>query len=239
MEEKLEGARFVGARKLANGGVVFDCVDDKTAVWVKTEARMAQFVAALGGSCVYRPRRLEMVAEMVPVGTRVEDVGTWRVVEQDSGLKSGDIVGARWIKAPHRRAAGQKVAHLKIEFATADAANHVIDNDVFIQGLRVRVRKSDEEARRCAKCQKYDGHLAHACKSDGDVCGRCAESHRTSDCTVADSDTDALKCANCQVSGHGAVDRQCPAFQKEQQRRRAKDPTTGYRYFPTADPRTW
>ncbi|KAJ7029320.1 hypothetical protein C8F04DRAFT_1187736 [Mycena alexandri] len=33
MTEKLEGAAFVGARKLDNGGVVFDCLNEKTATW--------------------------------------------------------------------------------------------------------------------------------------------------------------------------------------------------------------
>ncbi|KAJ7506322.1 hypothetical protein B0H11DRAFT_2219650 [Mycena galericulata] len=237
MTEKMEGALFVAARRLQNGVVVFDCLDEKTASWVKSPSVMEKFVAALGGSCVYRPRRLEMVAEMVPIETRIEDGGTWRLVEKESGLKEGDIVGARWIKALHHRAFGQKVAHLKIEFASADAANHAIDGDIFIQGVRVRVRKLEEEARRCAKWQKYDGHLANACKSDVDVCGRCAKAHRTTDCPV--TDTGVFGCSNCGVDGHGAVDRQCPVFQREQQRRKAKDPTAGYRYFPTEDPRTW
>jgi hypothetical protein len=69
------------------------------------------------------------------------------------------------------------------------------------------------------------------------VCGRCAANHRTGDCPVTDSGTFA--CSNCKVSGHGAVDRACPVFQREQERRRARDPTAGYRYIPTNDPRTW
>ncbi|KAJ7146969.1 hypothetical protein C8R44DRAFT_593486, partial [Mycena epipterygia] len=184
-----------------------------------------------------RPRRLELIAEMVSVEVRLEDAGTWRLVEMDSGLADGAITGARWVKAPHRRQPNQRVAHAKVEFMSAEAANHAIDNGIYVQGTRLRVRKSEEEARRCAKCQKYDGHLAHACKSEVDVCGRCAAAHRTGDCTVTDSGP--FRCSNCKVEGHGAVDRQCPVFQREQQRRKARDPTAGYRYFPTADPKTW
>jgi hypothetical protein len=127
MEAKMEGAAFVGARKLLNGGVVFDCRDEAMATWVKSGAVMAQFVAALGGTCVYRPRRTEMVAEMVPVEARIEDAGMWRVVEKDGGYRDGAIVGARRLKALARRVVGQRVAHLKVEFADADAANHAID----------------------------------------------------------------------------------------------------------------
>ncbi|KAJ7692394.1 hypothetical protein B0H17DRAFT_886857, partial [Mycena rosella] len=195
-----------------------------------------QFIAALGGECVYRPRRVELIAEMVPVEARIEEAGTWRAVETDSGIAKGSISGARWVKAVERRTAGQKVAHLKIEFANAAAANHAIDSGVFIQGKSIRVSKSDDEPRRCAKCQSYDGHLAHACHSTVDVCGRCAATHRTGDCMTSEAD---FRCAICKVSGHGAVSRECPAFHKEQQRRRTRNPTTGYRYIPTDDPRTW
>ncbi|KAJ6483773.1 hypothetical protein C8R47DRAFT_981202, partial [Mycena vitilis] len=233
----MEGASFAGARKLTNGGVVFDCRDDTTSNWIQKKDIMEQFLAALGGTCVHKPRRVELIAEMVPIELRIEDAGTWRVIEKDGGFIEGGIAGARWVKAPHRRAPGQQVAHLKIEFAEAESANHAIDNGFYYQGRHYDVRKDKREPRRCAKCQKYDGHLAHACRSEVDVCGRCAENHRTADCPVTDSGT--FSCSNCKVSGHGAVDRACPVFCKEQQRLRERDPTAGYRYIPTNDPRTW
>ncbi|KAJ7214125.1 hypothetical protein C8J57DRAFT_1096557, partial [Mycena rebaudengoi] len=237
MTEKRDDASFSGARKLVNGGVVFDCRDDDMAKWVKQPEVMQNFVAALGGTCVYKPRRIEMVAEMVSVEAVLEDAAMWRLVESDSGIAKGGINGGRWIKAPQRRSPNQKVAHVKVDFATAEAANHAIDHGIFILGRRARVRKSEEEARRCAKCQKYAGHIALNCTEEADVCGRCAAGHRTADCTL--TDRESFHCSNCKVNGHGAVDRSCPVFQKEQQRQQARDPTTGYRYVPTADPRTW
>jgi hypothetical protein len=173
----------------------------------------------------------------VPVGARIEEGGMWRQVEGDSGLEAGVIVGARWLKVLARRRAGQQSAHAKVEFATAEAANHTIDNSLYWQGKHIRVRKSEEEVRRCVKCQKFDGHLAFACKSTADVCGRCAEAHQTLDCSVTDSGP--MRCSNCKVGGHGAASRTCPFFQSEQQKRNERDPTYGYRYIPTTDPRTW
>ncbi|KAJ6568291.1 hypothetical protein DFH09DRAFT_810959, partial [Mycena vulgaris] len=205
--------------------------------WMKRPEMMAEFVSALGGTCVYKPRRVEMVAEMVPVDVRIADEGMWRLAEAESGISTGGIVGGRWIKPEQRRVAGQRVAHMKIEFATPEAANHAIDHGIFLQGKNIRVRKSEEEARRCARCQKYDGHLAHSCTSTMNVCGRCMADHRTGECTV--NDAAAFRCGNCKATGHGAVSRDCPVFQAEQQCQRARDPTAGYRYFPTQDPRTW
>ncbi|KAJ6611909.1 hypothetical protein B0H10DRAFT_2223579 [Mycena sp. CBHHK59/15] len=117
-------------------------------MWLKSAPIMAQFIAALGSSCVHRPRRIEMVAEMVSVDTSIGDAGMWHAVEKDSGLSDGDIIGARWIKAPDRRQPNQ------------------------------------DNTRR-------------------------------------------------------AVDRRCPVYQQEQQRRWVEDLTAGYRYFQTADPRMW
>jgi len=44
---------------------------------------------------------------------------------------------------------------------------------------------------RCFKCQRF-GHIASGCKSDKDVCGRCAGNHRTAECKV-----ETRKCTNC------------------------------------------
>jgi hypothetical protein len=177
MEEKIEGAAFAGAKKLASGAVVFACINDGVAAWLKRDEVMAMFVAALGGTCMYRLRRIEMVAEMVPVDMEVNDAGAWRLVEAESGIADSGIQRGRWIKAPERRNSGQHVAHMKVEFTTAEAANHAIDNGLFIRGKYIRVHKGDDEAKRCAKCQKYDGHLANACTATDNVCGRCTGAH--------------------------------------------------------------
>ncbi|KAF8208956.1 hypothetical protein K438DRAFT_1573307 [Mycena galopus ATCC 62051] len=147
MGAKREGAGFAGAKRLANGGVVFDCKDEDMAGWLKGREVMSQFLGKLGATCVYRPRRTELIAEMLPVEAKIEEQGMWRVVERDSGLTQGAIVSARWVKAPGRRAQGQRVAHVKVEFGDAESANHAIDNGLYFQGKHIRVWKSEEEAK--------------------------------------------------------------------------------------------
>ncbi|KAJ7780707.1 hypothetical protein DFH07DRAFT_695380, partial [Mycena maculata] len=112
--------------KLTNRGVIFVCKDESMVRWVKGMEVMRQFVAALGGTCVFRPRRVELIVEMVPVETRIDDAGTWHVVEADSGMKEGDVLGAHWVKVPQRRANNQRVAHLKLEVVGDEVANHLI-----------------------------------------------------------------------------------------------------------------
>ncbi|KAJ7768441.1 hypothetical protein B0H16DRAFT_1308361 [Mycena metata] len=187
MTEKFEGAAFVGARKLDNGGVVFDCINEKTALWVRGEETMKEFIAALGGTCVFKPRTLGIVVKMMPVELDIGSAGVLRLIERESGLKAGVIVTARWLKPLHRRMEGQRVAHAVVELVNAEAANHLIDNGVFTQGKFCKARKPVAEVQRCLKCQKFDGHFVQACKSTVDVCCRCAGNHRTSDCTILDS----------------------------------------------------
>ncbi|KAJ7348024.1 hypothetical protein DFH08DRAFT_635388, partial [Mycena albidolilacea] len=158
-------------------------------------------------------------------------------VEGDSGLEAGVIVGVQWLKALVCRRAGQQPAHAKVEFATTEAANHAIDNGLYWQGKHICVHKLEEEVRWCVKCQKFDGHLAFACKLAADVCRHCAEAHRTLDCPV--TDLGLMRCSNCKVGGHGTASQTCPFFQSEQQKKNERDPTYGCHYTPTTDPRTW
>ncbi|KAJ7718533.1 hypothetical protein B0H16DRAFT_1337385, partial [Mycena metata] len=103
MTEKLEGAVFVGARKLSNGGVVFDCLNESTAVWVRGAETMKEFIAALGGTCVFKPRTIDVMVEMLPVELSIDSEGVLRLIETESGLTTGVIRGARWMKPLHRR----------------------------------------------------------------------------------------------------------------------------------------
>jgi hypothetical protein len=119
-------------------------------------------------------------------------------------------VAAQWLKALVCRRAGQQLAYAKVEFATAEAVKHAIDNGLYWQGKHIHVRKSEEEVRCCVKCQKFNRHLAFASKSVADVCRRCAEAHRTLDCPVTDSGL--MRCSNCKVGRHSTASWTCPFF---------------------------
>jgi hypothetical protein len=74
---------------------------------------------------------------------------------------------------------------------------------------RVEKAKLDFEVTYCFKCKKI-GHVAFSCKDTVDTCGRCAESHKTQDCTHPDS---KLKCVNCKGT-HKSGDFKCPVHVK-------------------------
>ena len=64
--------------------------------------------------------------------------------------------------------------------------------------------------------------------------------HRTFDCDM--TDPNLFACYNCKgtsAKGHGAADRQCPAFIEQLSTLQARNPETKYKYFPTNDPKSW
>ena len=76
---------------------------------------------------------------------------------------------------------------------------------------RVYERKS---VKRCNNCQLY-GHFAKECPTHMDpICGKCAESHRTDQCSSAPG---ARKCINCIRNNKDEIDHpvfyhKCPSF---------------------------
>jgi hypothetical protein len=77
--------------------------------------------------------------------------------------------------------------------------------------------------RRCLKCCSLDGHTAKDCEKEI-VCYKCAGNHKSDACT-----NDVLECINCDAANrkfnlklnttHNATARECPAYQRELQRK--------------------
>ena len=46
-------------------------------------------------------------------------------------------------------------------------------------------------------------------------------------------------CVNCKEFGHGAVDKDCPAYIEQQDRQDSVTPGNLFKYYPMPDPTTW
>ncbi|KIJ40740.1 hypothetical protein M422DRAFT_86884, partial [Sphaerobolus stellatus SS14] len=137
-----------------------------------------------------------------------------------------------------RRKEGQRVAHLLVKASGAEVANKILRDGMVIKGKRVRGRKMAREPRRCLKCQRIDvPHIAASCTSVKETCGTCGESHHTKECQ--ETNPAKYKCANCNIHGHAAWSRECPAYQRAASRIRQRDIEATYKYIPTGEPWTW
>ncbi|THU95968.1 hypothetical protein K435DRAFT_610128, partial [Dendrothele bispora CBS 962.96] len=182
-----------------------------------------------------RPNVYEVVVEFVPVNVQIETEEERDDIAIANGMKEGSVVAAKWIKPIEQRHSKQVVAHAMFLFADRESANQAIREGVTINGKQLNARKSEVDIAQCVKC-RGEGHFAADCRSEQVGCGRCKESHRTSECTAGEND---LWCIRCKTAGHGAADRNCPMHRRRVEEKKARDPETRYKYFVTEDSETW
>ena len=118
------GGRFIGAKKLNNGGIVFDLNTAQITTWVKNNKKT--FTDKFGAMAVIKDRAAAVIIEFVPVEHRPDALAECRRIERDSGLPEHSLLSTRWFKDPANRKEGQKVAHILARFSDTSAANTAI-----------------------------------------------------------------------------------------------------------------
>jgi hypothetical protein len=239
-----DSTRFVGAKKLAAGTIILDLNSTEAANWLRQPTVRAAFMQRFSATASFKDHEYRVLAEFVPVSFSPDTPDTLRCVESDSGAQEGSIIRAEWAKAPERRHALQRLAHLKLYFNSAEAANYAIRNGLYIAGKKVGTRRMRQEPQRCAKCQRYghgnnEGapHFAKDCKWLHDTCGGCGQSHRNSECSA--NLEHASFCVNCNERGHTVWDRNCPAFVNRCRKLNAASKDGDYLFFVTREASTW
>ncbi|KAJ6569116.1 hypothetical protein B0H19DRAFT_938412, partial [Mycena capillaripes] len=114
-------ANIVGAERRRENAVLLHMNTSAAASWLKSN--MEAFLAAMGGTSVYKESLTNVVVQYVPVSFDPALDGALRVVEDDNGFRRGAVASAKWIKAPELHHAGQKVAHAILGFSDDPAAN--------------------------------------------------------------------------------------------------------------------
>ena len=152
-----QGFRFVGAKKLVAGSIILDLLLTDAAAWLKDKDIQPLFMQHFSARSTLKEHEFKALAEFVLILFIPDALAAIERIEQDSGALPGGIIRVEWAKLPERRHALQQVAHLKLFFKSAEAANYAIKNGLYIAGKKVDVCKMTQEARRCAKCQWY-GH---------------------------------------------------------------------------------
>ena len=232
-----DSINFICAKKVRNGGVVFELNTAEGARWITaTRERVEAFKSALGTDVELKGETYTCMAKFVPVSF-VPDEVSLRRVERTNNLPENSIASVRWAKDPSRRHDTQYVANLFISFRSPETANKTIHSGLIINGKKVWATIPFLDVLRCMKCQA-PGHMARDCKSQHDICGHCAGHHRTQECEHK-NDPSKHRCANCDEEGHPAYARDCPTLEMERDKKNARTPTAGYKYFPTSDPTTW
>jgi hypothetical protein len=224
-----------GAKTLRNGNVIYQLNTSDAGHWINQTEVQKAFMESYGGTSKIQSSLYYVIAEFVPTTFIEDSTFTHAKIEENSGLCYDTIAYSKYIKPVHLRAKNQKVAHVVFGFNNRNTANAAIQSGIIVEGKQINVRKKLTDPRRCLKCQKF-GHFVPDCKATTDKCARCDGQHRTSTCSV--TDTNLFCCSNCignSAKGHGAADRNCPAFKSEVEKLHNRVPDNKYKYFPTSD----
>ena len=92
--------RAVGAKRLCNGGVVYEFDTPETATWLCKEK--AAFTESFGGMSVVKVKAVMVLIEYIPVTHTPDALSENRKIKQDSKLKVDMLLAMRCIKPKHK-----------------------------------------------------------------------------------------------------------------------------------------
>jgi len=238
---KPQGAQFVAARTLKNGGVLLEMESEEGADWLKDDDIKAKFEKSFPGMVKVKGRNYQVVVQFI--STRLKDKLETMLteIEDENRFPEDTILKARWMRNPSNWSQTQLKAHAVISVPSRGIANMIMMKGLLIEGTRHDARKLEEDPKRCFRCQQIGtGHTAATCKM-AEACSNCSGLHSTGECKANRAEFRCVTCKkNKQPDDHASWDRRCPAFLQEKARLRERQPENYYRYYPTAgDQTTW
>jgi hypothetical protein len=138
--EGMEEIEFLHVKKTVGGGTILILKTEEAAMWLRKAEVMQHFSRELGAATAGAALCM-VIAEYVPVTFDPDWTAGVEKVKKDSGLEQGAIREVRYIKKAHRRADGQKTAHIIMGLLTPEQANKAIRYGVIIEGKKVAVRR--------------------------------------------------------------------------------------------------
>jgi len=114
-------ATVLGAKRIGNGGIVYELNSDQAAKWVRHERDA--FEKNFGGSSIIKDRISAVIIKNVPVSHSPDALSECRKIKRDSNLKLGSLISTRWIKPIQCHSSNQQTAHLIAKFNSPKAAN--------------------------------------------------------------------------------------------------------------------
>jgi hypothetical protein len=142
-DHNLASIAFIGAKKLANGGIVFDLDTEEAVRWIQANKNV--FISKFSGTATIKDRALTVIVEYIPLSHSPEALAEMRRIERDSKLPGGSLLVTHWIKPIHRRTVGQRSPHTIAKFATTEAANRSIRDRLIIARKQTWSRRMKRE----------------------------------------------------------------------------------------------
>ncbi|KAF8055947.1 hypothetical protein FPV67DRAFT_1536105 [Lyophyllum atratum] len=235
-----EKTRIRGITALERGAFLFELVSADAARRFREYAKdqyTGLLTGHLGETATVKAKAHNLIVRFVPCGGMFDpsDAEHLAGLEEDNGLHPGAITSASWLKRIDRRSPKQTLASIKLSCDSAETANQLLRQRVYIASHLVAIRKDLKEPIRCNMCQHF-GHMRATCTGQ-EHCALCASTgHKTTECTP----NHTPRCVLCGPdSTHSSSSRNCPAFKKLCEDLDTRFPENSMPYFPTGDVGTW
>jgi len=225
---KPKDIKVTAALKMHSQAVLLILNSKEAASWIREPLNEIEFTKGFSPESHIRERSFNLIAPRVLVTFDPSEEKHLCEIEEMNCLDKNAISRAKWIKPLGRRKLGQTNAYTIITLSSADSANILIRDGLYICGIKVRPMKQKQEPIQCMKCRDW-GHFASKCPSEKDVCGNCREEHRTSAC----KNKDKWFCVTCKEAMHASWSRDCPEFNRRCLIFDRRNPENAMPYFPT------
>ena len=205
-----KGATVQEINKLRNGGVIIQLATKEAAEWLREPFNKVAFTKKLDANAYIKERTYPLVVPRVPISFEPHNQEHLREVKTINNLAPNTVCKARWIKPLYRWHTKQTVAYATLSLNSANEANRLIRDGMYIFSNRTYPKRLKYEPKQCMKCCKW-GHFAAECQVKTDTCGTCGENHIMKEC----ADKEKRFCMACKAMDHTSWDRSCPEFQRK------------------------
>ena len=89
----MDEARMLGARKLRNGGVLYELNNAKAATWLQN--KKVTFIEQYGAMLVMKEKAISVMMEYVPTSHSPDVLAKNRKIECNSGIAAEDLISMR------------------------------------------------------------------------------------------------------------------------------------------------
>ena len=180
--ERPKDAKFVAARILKNGGILFEMSFETAVEWLKQKEITKAFEGCFPGAISVKGRTYQVVVQFLSVRLKncLEELNT--EIEEENNLPKDSIASIKWLRNPDNWGANQSKAHAILTLKSRRNANDIIMGGILINGSQYDTRKLEEDPKHCYKCQLVGvSHMAASCKAE-EACSNCTRQHPTGDC---------------------------------------------------------
>lgn len=143
--ERPEDTKFVAARILKNGGVLFEMSNENAAEWLKQKEISKAFESCFPGAVLIKGRTYQVVVQFLPVRlkNRLEELYT--EIEKENELPKDSIASLKWLRNLDNWGANQTKAHVILTLNSRRVANDIIMGGILVDGSRHDARKLEED----------------------------------------------------------------------------------------------